>query len=693
MSVLRPVTISATLFFVFGQSVYADQPSTPVNFTAAVYSQTAAELFWQRAADNGTIRGYEITQNGNSLGIFDALSLFQDDLVAGVSYTYDIAAIDTDGNRSTTSSVTFTAGIRIENPEQENSAVPEPTNLSVAVYSDSALELFWDRITTDTLSYEVIQNGQSLGTTNGTSFFVDGLAAGQLYSFDVQAINNAGDRSAVSNIDVGSNTQTPDNGGPDTLNNGGSLNPPLDTIITNYSTSVAELSWINTSNTGTQSSVEILRNNIFVANSNGSSFYDDARPVDTNATYSLTTVTSEGQRSETIQIGQFESTKLDTSVGLLAKNDYGKIALSGNTAALPADREQTDSDIHGSGAVYVFTRDTDDVWGQTQKITSDENARRFGLFTAIDGDTLAISHRDNGDIAPDTGSIRGVTMYTRDSSGQWVVSQRISALTESRAYRFGNTIAISGDTMMIQANTNFDGSIVFVYGRNGEGEWIQQHELMLDAEDNGLGSDIDIDGNTAIIGDYRDGTNGFLSGAAWIYAKDESGSWVSQQQLQPDANGEGDFVGTSVALEGDVAVLGGEHSDIVYLFSRDDDGNWSQSQTLDYSFTDRVSNNVAGTSVGLDNNLLAVGVDTASALGRLTGAIYLYVQTDNVWSRAQIFASSNGQSGGLFGTAVAIDDDTLVGTAFPPFTGDRPNGSSVTGYAFDVSHSRAGDNP
>lgn len=688
MSVFRPVVIGATLLLAFGQSAHADQPPTPTNFIAVVYSQTAAELFWQRATDNGTIHGYEITQNGNSLGIFDALSLYQDDLIAGESYTYDITAIDTDGDRSTTSSVTFTGGVRLENP-----AVPTPTNLSVAVYSGSALELFWDRITTDTLSYEVIQNGQSLGTTNGTSFFVDGLAADQSYSFDVQAINNDGDRSAVSNIEVGSNTQTPDNGGPDMPDNGGSLNPPQDAILTNYSTSAAELIWINTSNTAAQSSVEILRNDIFVANSNGNSFYDDARPVDTNATYSLTTVTSEGQRSETIQIGQFESAKLDTNVGLLAKNDYGKIALSGNTAVLPADREQTDADIYGSGAVYVFTRDTDDVWGHTQKITSDENAERFGLFTAIDGDTLAISHRDDGDITPDAGSIRGVTMYTRDSSGQWVVSQRISALTESGAYRFGNTIAISGDTMMIQANTNFDGSIVFVYDRNSEGEWIQQQDLMLDAEENGLGSAIDIDGDTAIIGDYRDGTNGFLSGAAWIYAKDESGSWVSQQQLQPDANGESDFVGTSVALEGDVAMLGGEHSDSVYLFSRDADGNWSQSQTLDFSITDRVTNNVAGTSVGLDNNLLAVGVDTASGLGRLTGAIYLYKRTDNVWSQAQIFASSNGQSSGLLGTAVAIDDGALVGSAFPPFSGDMPNGSSVTGYAFDVSHSRAGGNP
>ncbi len=675
------------MLLAFCQTAYADQPPTPANFNAVVYSQTAAELFWQRTTDSSSISAYEITRNGNVLGVFDALSLFQNDLTAGVNYTYDIAAIDREGNRSATSTISFTGGVRTEIPEQERPAVPNPTNLRVAVYSSSALELFWDRVTTDALRYEVMRNGQSLGITNGTSFFIEGLAANQLYAFDVQAINNDDDRSVVSSVEVGSSTQPPNNDNPEAPDNDGTLQPPQDPTLTVYSTSAAELIWSNSSTTTLGNTVEVGRNDVIVASSDGISFYDDARPVDTNVTYSLTTVAANGQRSESIQIGQFESARLDTNVGLLATNDDGNIAVSGNTAVLPADLEITDSDVFIQGAVYVFTRDNTGVWGQTQRIITDENSERFGRFAAIDGDTLAISHRDSGDTTPPTGSIRGVTMYTRDSSGQWVVSQRISAQIEASARGLGSNIAISGNTMMIQATIDLEGTMVFVYERNSDGEWIQQQELLLDDGNNsfGFGSAITIDGNTAIIGDHQDLTNGFSSGAAWIYTKDASGSWTAQQQLQPNANSEGDEVGSSVALEGDVAVLGGNESDTVYIFRRDTNGNWSQTQTLDFNLTDNVTFTDPGTSVGLDDGTLAVGANAASALGRLTGAIYLYQQTDNVWTQSQILASSNGQGRGLFGTAVDIDDGTVVGSAFPPFIGDRPRGFAVTGYAFDVN--------
>jgi len=683
MQFFRLVVTGSALLLALSQAAHADTPSTPADFKVVVYSQTAAELFWQRSTDGGFTQGYEITRNGTSLGIFDALSLYQDDLLAGEDYLYRITALDADGNRSATSTVRFSSGVNPETPTPD-SGIPKPANLRAELYSASALELFWDRVTTDVLQYEVKRNGVSLGITDGTSYFISGLEGNQPYSFDVQAIKNGSARSAVSSIDVSLDAQPPGGNTNNPPNNGGN-NPvasPQNISLSVYSTSAAELFWTNASSTQQGTSVEIFRNGDFIALSNGNSYYDDARPQDTNATYSLVTVTDDGQRSDPVQFGQFETAKLDTNVGLLAKNDYGKIALSGNTVVLPADRENLGAEGVTEGAVYVFTRDAEGQWAQTQKIASDENAGRFGLFAAIDGNTMAISHRDDGDILPDTGSIRGVTVYTRDTSGQWVITQRISAITDAPAYRLGNSIAISDNTMFIQANTNFDGSIVFVYERNSSGEWIQQQELVLDAEDNGLGSAIDIDGNTAIIGDYRDPSNGFLSGAAWIYTRNESGIWSAQQQLQPDTNADQDYVGSTVALDGNTAVLGGEQSDKIYIFNRDENNQWSQLQTLDYDIT---TNALAGTSVGLDDGVLAVGVDSASELGRQTGAVYIYEQQDGTWNLTTRLASSNGQTGSLVGTAVAIEEGTVVSSATPPYIGEWPSGRSVTGLVFKLN--------
>ena len=54
---------------VFAQSADAP-PTTPADFRATLYDKAGGELFWQRSNDDrGAVRGYEITRNGQSLGI------------------------------------------------------------------------------------------------------------------------------------------------------------------------------------------------------------------------------------------------------------------------------------------------------------------------------------------------------------------------------------------------------------------------------------------------------------------------------------------------------------------------------------------------------------------------------------------------------------------------------------------------
>ena len=58
--------------------------TAPGNLRYAVYSHTAAELFWDRAStDDGYVSGYEITLDSEVLDRRDGLSLFVDDLQSG----------------------------------------------------------------------------------------------------------------------------------------------------------------------------------------------------------------------------------------------------------------------------------------------------------------------------------------------------------------------------------------------------------------------------------------------------------------------------------------------------------------------------------------------------------------------------------------------------------------------------------
>lgn len=75
-------------------------PSVPTNVSSAVYSSTAAELFWDRSSDDGIVIGYEVIRNGDMFDMADGNSYFDNTLEPGVTYQYQFIAVDDEGNRS-----------------------------------------------------------------------------------------------------------------------------------------------------------------------------------------------------------------------------------------------------------------------------------------------------------------------------------------------------------------------------------------------------------------------------------------------------------------------------------------------------------------------------------------------------------------------------------------------------------------
>ena len=81
------------------------------------------------------------------------------------------------------------------------SALAAPANLRVEAYSESAVELFWDLAVTPGLRYEVERDGRTVGTTNGTSFYDDGLTGDTTYRYEVVTLGS-GRRSSPSTVTV-----------------------------------------------------------------------------------------------------------------------------------------------------------------------------------------------------------------------------------------------------------------------------------------------------------------------------------------------------------------------------------------------------------------------------------------------------------------------------------------------------------
>jgi hypothetical protein len=87
-----------------------------------------------------------------------------------------------------------------------------------------------------------------------------------------------------------------------------------------------------------------------------------------------------------------------------------------------------------------------------------------------------------------------------------------------------------------------------------------------------FGYSVSIDGNLALIGAYGDDDNGSYSGSAYIYRFDGS-TWQEETKLLASDGAEDDVFGTSVAIDGDLVLVGaigdndnGSNSGSAYIF-------------------------------------------------------------------------------------------------------------------------------
>ena len=83
-----------------------------------------------------------------------------------------------------------------------------------------------------------------------------------------------------------------------------------------------------------------------------------------------------------------------------------------------------------------------------------------------------------------------------------------------------------------------------------------QEFLADDGEDfDQFGSSVALSGDVALVGSYADNDFGSVSGSAYVFRYDGLG-WFQEQELLPGDGDDGDVFGNSTAVNGDVAVIG-----------------------------------------------------------------------------------------------------------------------------------------
>jgi hypothetical protein len=379
------------------------------------------------------------------------------------------------------------------------------------------------------------------------------------------------------------------------------------------------------------------------------------------------------------------------------------VSISGDTAVVGAWGHHS-----YQGTAYVFERNQGgpDNWGQVAKLTPlDLSAvQQFGNSVTISGDTIVVgAWQEDVEGNPDQGAAH---VFARNQGGadNWGEVAELTASDGASNDSFGVSVAVSGDAVVVGAH-NDEGrtGAAYVFARNHDPDnpgtptadhWGEVQKLTASdgAAQDYFGLSVAISGDTVVVGADEDDDNGFDSGSAYVFARNQGGpdNWGEVKKLTASDGVMGDYFGYAVSISGDTALVGaymdddkGGSSGAVYLFARNQGGidNWGQVKKGTAS--GGATGDRTGFSVSISGDTVVAGaVGYASYLG----ATYVFERRGEEWFEQQHRSAPDGAASDYFGYAVSISGDTAVVGAY----GDDLSLDGNEGSAYVLGRNQGG---
>ncbi len=311
----------------------------------------------------------------------------------------------------------------------------------------------------------------------------------------------------------------------------------------------------------------------------------------------------------------------------------------------------------------------------------------------------------------------------RELASEFLQTTFIKASTTGQNDRFGEALAMDGDTMVVGVpeedsgatgvggnkldNSRISSGAAFVFVRDGA-TWRQEAYLKSPAPDadDRFGTSVAISGDLIVVGAPEEDSNAIgvggnplnnaaaQSGAAFVYRR-TGGTWQFDAYLKPSntvVGAVGKF-GQAVAIDGTTIAIGALAEDgtgsganpaqvangnqagdsgAAYVFVRTGT-TWTQQAYLK-GFASGPGDQF-GCALDIDGDLLAVGARSEDGNGVGTtgdptnngvsgsGAVFTFVRNGTTWSTDAYIKASNREAGDEFGSSVALDGDLLAVTA------------------------------
>lgn len=294
-------------------------------------------------------------------------------------------------------------------------------------------------------------------------------------------------------------------------------------------------------------------------------------------------------------------------------------------------------------------------------------AVEFGESVAVDGDVALVGAPSWN---PSTGQ-HGQAYVFRFDGAQWIEEQELVAGPILPFQDFGRSVALDGDVAVVGAPGNNCQEAVYVYRFDGT-SWLEDQQLTPSSAThcNRFGGSVAVQGDLLLVGAERDDALGSDSGSVFAFRYDGV-DWVEQQKLVPGTLGVDDNFGHALALDAGVLLVGApdfQAAGSAYVF-RHAGLQWNQEAHLTAS--DGQPSDLYGWSVSLRGARAAIG---APYDNNATGSVYVYAAGAGVWSGEERLQASDPLAGAQFGWAVDLGDE-FIGVGAPqddeqgPFSG------------------------
>jgi hypothetical protein len=227
------------------------------------------------------------------------------------------------------------------------------------------------------------------------------------------------------------------------------------------------------------------------------------------------------------------------------------IAMEGNRAAIGAKGAAS---LGNKGRVFIFEREAG-IWVQKAKIAPsiDNLGDWFGASVDLDGDRLVVG-------APKNGTGRAY-VFDRQPDGTWVEQALfVPTIVTPTGDEYGTSVAVDGDTVMVGAighdDPYFHGGAVYAYERTETG-WVHTQKLSTFTLGTlpRFGQSLALDGDELLIG--APSNHEVLSGAGAIYLfRRQAGVWSEVAKIFGSDPAVSAHFGHSLARDGDQLAIG-----------------------------------------------------------------------------------------------------------------------------------------